>query len=203
LYGLKRFARRRHYLGKEVRSTMTLPQLATITLLPLIPSYLMFKLLPQNDSQVDGMLAGLKVKFGGAFGGYVALTAFLATLFVQNAPAAQTYRIWHVSGRLQLAPGAANTKVYCTVHPPLLGVGEDNSFDIDLPIAEGQPMPKLVFQASDHEIETVDLGDAAKYRAKVNKASARIELPQPVTLKQKASDYNANTAQLLRPGDKS
>ena len=57
--------------------------LTAIVMLPLIPAFLLFKLLPSR-AVVKGPLAGLDVSLGGAFGGYVALTVFVATFFANE-----------------------------------------------------------------------------------------------------------------------
>jgi uncharacterized membrane protein len=59
--------------------------LSAVVLLPLIPAFLLFKLLPSR-AVVKGPLAGMNVSLGGAFGGYVALAVFVATFFASSKP---------------------------------------------------------------------------------------------------------------------
>lgn len=89
-----------------------LVMLSAVVLLPLIPAFLLFKLLPSR-AVVKGPLAGLNVSLGGAFGGYVALTVFVATFFSQNKPTSLQIR-----GTVLFPEGEPATGVSCEVHPP-------------------------------------------------------------------------------------
>src|SRR3954469_24692224 len=109
-------------LLSETRSAMNqLIVLSAIVLLPLIPAFILFHTL-KSSAQVDGPLGGgLKVSLGGAFGGYVALTVFIATYFA-HMPHVTT---WRVTGELQF-PGGTPSVVTCEVHPPEFTIDGEN-----------------------------------------------------------------------------
>src|SRR5438067_12844562 len=91
--------------------------LSVLALLPLIPAILLFKFLPGGDTNVEGPLAGLKVKLGGAFGGYVALTVFLATFYASSLkPDPNAMETWTVIGDVQRPMWS---EISCKLSPPL------------------------------------------------------------------------------------
>lgn len=67
-------------------------------LLPIVPAYLLFKLLPSN-AVVAGPLKGLTVNLGGAFGGYFAILLLL--LWRMPSPPSDT-EYYTLEGRLVL-----------------------------------------------------------------------------------------------------
>lgn len=58
---------------------MHLLYLGVITLLPLIPAFLLYRIMPA-DAQATGVLSGIKFKLGGAFAGYLVLVVTLILL---------------------------------------------------------------------------------------------------------------------------
>lgn len=128
-------------------STFNLPfaLLAAVILLPLIPAFIIFKLLPAS-ADVSGPLQGFEIKLGGAFGAYFALVVLV--LFTKNGiwdpapppPPPPAYQVWTVSGTiddntgtplLSLAPGDV------TLLPPSL-TQQPGWFSIDIPVKPGQ-----------------------------------------------------------------
>ena len=85
-----------------------LVMLSFIVLLPVVPAYLLFRLLPSTGN-VEGKLQGLEIKLGGAFAGYVALVFLvLQTESTWDPPAPPpTASVWHVSGQVVDAYGNA------------------------------------------------------------------------------------------------
>jgi len=78
---------------------LPLVTLASIILLPVIPAFFLFKVLP-STADVSGPLQGLTIKLSGAFAGYFAVVVMVfATHSVWN-PAA-TYQAWEVYGQLK------------------------------------------------------------------------------------------------------
>ena len=84
--------------------TNNLIVLFVLVLLPLIPAFLLFKALP-STAVVKGPLTGLNIDLGGAFGGYVALTVFIATFYSTRMSGPET---WTVQGDLQASEGGAD-----------------------------------------------------------------------------------------------
>ena len=157
--------------------------LTFLVLLPMIPAYLLFKLLPSR-AVVKGPLAGLNVALGGAFAGYVALTVFVATFYAQSLkPPTQTYRIWTVSGQLQFPPGE-RPQVGFDTGPPMLSFDRGNSFYLAIPLPDNGEMPDLVLEAPGYPPksiplrEKVDLG--VDYACRINEKKARIQLGKPI-----------------------
>jgi hypothetical protein len=65
-----------------------IPILLCIILVPVVPAYLLFASLPSAKGSVDGTLAGLRIKLGGAFAGYFAVvTLIFSTHNIWNPPA--------------------------------------------------------------------------------------------------------------------
>ncbi|HEY0157373.1 MAG TPA: hypothetical protein VGF28_08825 [Thermoanaerobaculia bacterium] len=157
--------------------------LSFLVLLPMIPSFLLFKLLPSR-AVVRGPLAGLNVALGGAFAGYVALTVFVATFYAQSLkPPARTYRIWTVSGQLQFPPGE-RPQIGWDLGPPLLTLDRSNSFYLAIPLADGAEMPDLVLEAPGYAPKSIRLrkeaGLGIDYACAINAKDARIQLGKPI-----------------------
>jgi hypothetical protein len=163
--------------------------LSAIVLLPLIPAFILFKTI-KSSAQVDGPLAGgLKVSLGGAFGGYVALTVFIATYF-SHMPHVTT---WHVKGELQF-PGATPSVITCEVHPPEFTIYGENQFNLDLPIDEDGALPSIVIAANGFQTKTIDLADpdgkiGGRYQAKKYSAASIIQVNKPIVFQKKGPDY--------------
>jgi hypothetical protein len=161
--------------------------LSAIVLLPLIPAYLLFKALPSSGT-VEGPLAGLKVKLGGAFGGYVALTVFISVTFGGDLlhPA---YRTWRVQGTLRFAQGELPGDVACSISPEQLPVTLD-TFDFSIPIIEGKE-PTLYFKAPGYVPLVVPLAPDAptggRFSIKRDAAAARLIFQQPIAMEKKAA----------------
>jgi hypothetical protein len=161
--------------------------LAAIVLLPLIPAFILFKTL-KSSAQVDGPMGGLKVSLGGAFGGYVALTVFIATYF-SHMPQST---VWHVEGEMKFPEGTPSV-VTCNVHPPEFTRLDDHKFKLDLPIAEGGPLPSLVLSAAGYPSQTINLVEPDGHLGKefdVHKyeSTQTINISKPIVF-QKEPDY--------------
>jgi hypothetical protein len=119
--------------------------LSLLILLPFIPAFLLFKLLP-NSADVDGPLAGLTLKLKGSFGGYIALTVFMTGVAV-NAKILKPALVWHVQGNLQIENQAPGDTIKCTLQPleTELPVASDQTFTFDVPMGDGTTVPHLSF----------------------------------------------------------
>lgn len=165
--------------------------LSAIVLLPLIPAFILFKTL-KSTAQVDGSGAsfgGLKVSLGGAFGGYVALTVFIATYFA-HMPHVTT---WRVTGELQF-PGGTPSVVTCEVHPPEFTIDGENQFKLDLPIDEDGALPSIVIAANGYQTKTIDLTNpdgkiGGRYDAKKYASVSTIHVNKPIVFQKKGPEY--------------
>lgn len=169
--------------------TNNLILLSTLVLLPLIPAFLLFKMLP-STAVVRGPLSGLTVDLGGAFGGYVALTVFLATFYSMRMTAPET---WTVQGELQAVDGEIPTDLVCKLKPPTLHI-EDGKFEFDVPVTASKKPLNLVFEARGYRSAVVpvkgpdgDLLSGGRYDQKLYRSSHTIVLQKPVVIARKPS----------------
>ncbi len=174
--------------------------LTVLVLLPLIPAFLLFKLLP-SGAVVKGPLKGLDVALSGAFGGYVALTVFVATFYVQTLrPKPVIYRTWRVSGQLQFPDGEQPRFVRGDLGRPLLDVDPAQFFTVEIPLREGAEVPNLVLQAEGYAPQSVKLignGFGTKpYKKTIDPKAAKIEFEEPIVFHKPPAPqaYNAPAA---------
>lgn len=164
----------------------TLVILSVLVLLPLIPAFLLFKLLPGGPSEVEGPLAGLKIKLGGAFGGYVALTVFLATFYAQFLkPDAKAMETWTVTGEVQ-AP--AYSDISCKVSPPL-SIDPGNRFEWQIEVPKGAELPNVALEAPGYEGDTIYLSKKnhlnPKYPVEIDAKAHVVTIKKPIALHKK------------------
>jgi hypothetical protein len=93
--------------------------MAAVILLPLIPAFIIFKLIPGATADVEGPFQGFKLKLGGAFAGYfvVVLVAFLEVRLMLEP---NRVRLWHVTGNVSLEDAASGpiTAALVQIEPP-------------------------------------------------------------------------------------
>ena len=164
--------------------------LSVLVLLPLIPAFLLFKLLP-SSADVKGPFAGFNVALGGAFAGYVALTVFVATFYAQNLRP-RTFRTWVVSGQLEFPGGGERPPIRWDVGPPMLQLDASNRFYFQIPVADGSELPDLVLEANGYPVKSVMLSasaryGAANYKKKVNVKEAKVEFEDPIVFEKPAA----------------
>ncbi|MEA2336687.1 MAG: hypothetical protein QOE82_694 [Thermoanaerobaculia bacterium] len=185
----------------------TIVILSFVVLLPLVPAFLLFKLLPSR-AVVKGPLAGLNVNLGGAFGGYVALTVFVTTV-ASNAsmlkPPKAPDPVWHVRGTIQLEQedGSVDQNIKFKLLPPAKEYTAeiDKSFAVDIPMADRAPIPHFYFTAKGYVGERVDLADPGRpgnYKSHMENATTLV-FDDPIVLRKAASPQN-NTLQANMAG---
>ena len=159
--------------------------LSVLALLPLVPAILLFKLLPGGTTEVEGPLAGLKVKLGGAFGGYVALTVFLATFYSQSLkPDVNAIETWTVLGDVQTPTDYS--AITCKLSPPL-NVEPGNHFEWQLTVPKGAKLPHVTFEAPGYEGETLFLSNTDHINGKwvdVDRVNHVVKI-KPIALRKK------------------
>jgi|KBSMisStandDraft_5_1062788.scaffolds.fasta_scaffold629226_2 hypothetical protein len=187
----------------------TLVILAFVVLLPLVPAFLLFKLLPSR-AVVKGPLAGLNVNLGGAFGGYVALTVFVTTM-ASNAnmlkPPKPPDPVWHVRGSITLEQddSSSDQSVTFKLLPPAkdYSAAIDKTFDVDIPMADRAPIPHFYFTAKGYVGERVDLADPGRpgnYKSHMENATTLV-FDEPIVLRKKAgASQNALQANITGGG---
>ncbi len=167
--------------------------LAALLLLPIIPAYLLFKMLP-SSATVDGPMAGLTVKLGGAFGGYVALTVFMAVFFAKNIQAPKaTYREWEISGPVRLDGDAGTATIKAKAVPPIMQV-ESTTFFMRTWMPDDR-RPSLVFEAPGYETLNIDLAVYEREKkVSIDEAKASIVFKEPIVLKRPTKPYSPTVA---------
>jgi hypothetical protein len=76
-------------------------QLAAGLLIPLLPAFLLYRVLP-SKTIVSGPFAGLKIDLGGAFGGYFLLVLVGLWFLRDRAANANLYERWEMKGEVEL-----------------------------------------------------------------------------------------------------
>ena len=64
------------------------------TLIPILPAYIFYKILPGKTSQVDGTFHTLKFKLSGAFAGYFLIVFILIMVFKDSLKKTDEWQIW-------------------------------------------------------------------------------------------------------------
>lgn len=157
-----------------------------VVLLPLIPAYILYRLLP-GETDVEGPWHGLKIKLTGAFGGYFVL---VVTLLVTSATL-PTYDVWTVHGRMHLSDRPAGmfdeNTVRFTVKPPGLTVQPDGTFRLTLfrvPDPSGHPqLPMVIVEMPGYLPVGIDLenaGSKSLRRRQVTLTDSILLSPRPV-----------------------
>jgi hypothetical protein len=147
--------------------------LAGLILLPLIPAFILFKLLP-STAVVGGPLQGLKLNLSGAFGAYFALVVLILSTKNSVWDPVPTYQVWTVSGTVTdnngvpVAPLAVGD---ISLLPPSLT--ESNGwFTIDVPVRPGQggatDYPTLAITHAGYETVQLTLNPNSGLPAGVN-----------------------------------
>lgn len=110
-----------------------------ITLLPLIPAYILFKFLP-SESFVTGPFKGLQVNFSGATAIYfIIFLAILTTSQFWKTEAREmqdrkNYEVWKVEGKLQAGSieNYQDERFRIIVEPQYYQISKDGQFSIDI-----------------------------------------------------------------------
>jgi hypothetical protein len=131
--------------------------IAATVLLPLIPAFILYNVLPANrldpdeTTEVSGTyFHGLKIKLSGAFGGYFVLVVTVVAFINTHTPAITTVEavtkpnIYTITGKVCYGPKASlegkppliNTQI--SLLPNDLVVNSDGTFSFDVPIKQNQ-----------------------------------------------------------------
>ena len=112
--------------------------LCFIVLLPIVPAYLLFRLLASHAA-VSGKLQSLKIKLGGAFAGYFAVVALLIYTYPTWHPQSP-YQLWKVKARVVDDKGAGIQPLDLgdvSLTPPYFQPNVDGSFTLTVSSAPG------------------------------------------------------------------
>ncbi len=125
-------------------------------LAPVLPAFVIYKLLPKSRTRVEGPFKGLQLKLGGAFGGYF-LLVFMSLIFLRSwqAPPDNSYQVWKIQGRLKLEPASSldRGKVRFSIEPPDVSLTPDGRFTLALVVKRGQTgrveFPSVIVEQGD------------------------------------------------------
>lgn len=113
--------------------------LLIIILVPIVPSYLLFRLLPA-DAVVTGPFKGLRIDLSGGFAGYFLI--FLVLVGIRGSFESTNYEKWIVNGQIVLPDVTTSAYVdprYVTLSVPSLRSDSDGNFSLDfLRTSDGQ-----------------------------------------------------------------
>jgi hypothetical protein len=134
--------------------------LLIIILVPVVPSYLLFRLLPEK-AVVTGPFKGLRIDLSGAFAGYFLI--FLVLIGVRGSFQSTTYQEWVVTGQIVLPDDPASIYIdprYVTLSVPSMRSDWDGNFTMDfVTTSDGQfDFPHLYINYPGYQAETFWLG---------------------------------------------
>jgi len=168
-----------------------------VTVLPLLPAYILFKYLPSSATVTGqpGALSGLTVKFGGAFGAYFVVFLLLWYGFDVDQP---HYRTWTVTGRVA-APGAPVEfdpgDITWRLRPPDISVNPDGTFTFQVAVLEkpnGEPtLPTVQVDLPGFVSQTIHLdparasgyGSAGVLKREYRRGDREVNLLDPVMMR--------------------
>jgi hypothetical protein len=193
-----------------------LTYIAAGILIPIIPAYLLYRLLPARAS-VGGPFKGLNIQLSGAFAGYF-LLVLVVFGFVYTRPTPKVnpadvykYEVYRVSGRVNTGKTKDSQLLTLSLAPPERTVKPNGSFEFEIPVKPGQSgeatFPSLIVEHPDYETETIDLTELnsspeAKYHLDIDKAARSIKIREPIVLiKNDAYTPNQKAQPVASPGE--
>jgi hypothetical protein len=168
--------------------------LLLITLLPLIPAWALFKLLP-SKAAVTGPFQGLKINLGGSFAGYFLI--FVALIAIRGSFEGPTFETWTVTGQIVRPDVAANSYVdarYVTFSVPSMRSQADGNFSMQfVRTSDGQfDYPHMYISYPDYQPLSYWLGPSAQN-------DRREQLPQLFDAKNRKIDLGVITLTKIPP----
>ncbi len=104
--------------------------LCLIILLPIIPAFLFYKIIPSKKTDVSGTFAGLTFKLGGAFGGYFLMVFFLVFSFNSKIESPNSYEVWLIEAQVEFVDGEGSTSQLKTFLDPPTRQSFDNKIKL-------------------------------------------------------------------------
>ena len=138
--------------------------LAAVFFLPLIPAYILYRLLPSRAS-VTGPFRGLTVNLSGAFAGYfllVLIAVFLVREQMQRDYEAKSFQVWKIIGQVSSPEEYQDFAGKPVVHfePRPVRVFSDGHFELEIVVrrsgtgGDNMEFPKVLFGGPSHKKET-------------------------------------------------
>ena len=182
--------------------------LATMILLPVVPAFLLYRVLPSGEQpkgerdQVTGVFQGLQIKLGGAFAGYF-LVLLIANSYVRTnlSNESSEYDFWTVEGRVEIEPGL-HRDLQFAIKPPLPQPEPNGQFVVrDVPVPKNPTgvSPTLVIMLDNHDPATVTLSENRKlgddYGIEFNSKEKKITIRNRIVLREQAENSGYNELQ--------
>ena len=167
-------------------------------LLPLIPSYILYKALPA-ETTVEGPFQGLVIKLSGAFASYFLLVLVLIGFISSRPqPVSNRYDLWQLTGKIKGGQDGAPIdpqRLRLSLVPANQTVTEDGRFDIQIApevVEKGKwKFPTLVINHPDFQTVTVDLNEVRPgFGQQVKKilmdaSTKEVKIDDPIALQKK------------------
>jgi hypothetical protein len=170
--------------------------LCIFMLLPIIPSYILYRTLPSR-TKVTGPFKGLNIQLSGAFGGY-----FLLVVTMLAFRPSHRAEVYTVTGTVRLDAQSLNmSDASLILQPP--PVNPDGKFRFDIPVKEGivneLDFPTLLIQYPGYGTETLHLSEDGKYHVEYDKKSKTIKIRDPIVLQANQKPYSEGKGQTAEP----
>jgi hypothetical protein len=178
--------------------------LPMIVLLPIIPAYILFKVL-QATGQLEGTLLGMKLQLGGAFAGYFAVLLVLLNSFKTSIVPTQNV-MWTVTGHVvdenqKPVDAASGSFTLTPASQPPVSADTGGQFSINfvptLPNSTAAGFPAVTFSLGDYIPATVYLdGTPEPIQLTRDTVNHIIHVSSPIPLSKAAgSDVHTSEAQ--------
>jgi len=147
--------------------------MAAVILMPIVPAFLLFRLIPGSKAGARGPFKGLKLKLSGAFAGYF-LVMLVAFELVRRVLEPSQVQNWHVAGEVSLEDGTSAqtpvTAVRMRIKPPHSDIEDDTGhFAFVLPIdrhhSSGWDVPHLIISCPGYQTAGVALDPEGRQNA--------------------------------------
>lgn len=185
--------------------------LPLLVLLPLVPAYILFKVL-KSTGEVGGPFYGMKLQLGGAFAGYFALLLVLLYSFKAYIAPPPMHVVWTVQGQVvddQQQPvdvTSAGFELFPAAPPPIeADKGQFTVNFIPTPLdSGGASYPTIIVSYGDFLPKSVSLdpkqiGNSAKQNGVVwDNVHHTITIPAISLAKANSSDVHTSDAQPIQ-----
>lgn len=167
----------------------------TAVLLPVIPSYILFKSLPSSKANVAGPFKGFKINLSGSIAAYIILFAAVLFGFHPTPPD----EVWTVKGWVQDDKGGSlpPDKVNMNIQPRSVEYRNDGSFEMDILVKRNQSgqlklptlnvdwQPVQAFGNATVHLDAAEQRFGTKYKISVNEGSREVRIEDPIKLEKK------------------
>ena len=179
--------------------------------LPIIPTLLIYKIIPPKETIVKGPFKGMTVQLTGAFAAYFLLFIIVEAYFLHALQSSvfNSYEMWKVSGTVAFAgapPAFNRNNIVITENPPIKP-NPDGTFDMYVVVKKNNSgeleFPTLAFDHPNFFPATVHLDEkqfpnCKIYMKEYDKKSKSILIRELVKLERQAVGY-ANNGQIPQP----